>query len=302
MLEPNPVLSEGIAERELEKLVQQHLTSGASYRIVTRRGDPAPVIVAVADELNVDLIVMPTHGDKAIEHMILGSVAERVVPAKHRCRPPGDFRRSGRAPRRRGRGTAQARRASANSGGGFDERARRHRHPSSARARHGRARRPLSGQPRHASGRRFAVAGRSFRRPHVELVDPGLLLHHSADQAYSRRHRSGRDRPQLSGRARPDGRHAHLPAPGACRTRSPQGCRQEARRPQEVAGSDRRLSQGMGQTGRAGIHRRQPAGQSAARGVRDSTRAARRRDPVSATSACTTTGCSATASRGVRIR
>jgi len=79
MLEPNPILSEGIAERELEKLVQQHLASDASYRIVTRRGDPAPVIVTVADELDVDLIVIPTHGDKGIARMILGSVAERVV-------------------------------------------------------------------------------------------------------------------------------------------------------------------------------------------------------------------------------
>jgi nucleotide-binding universal stress UspA family protein len=61
MLEPNPILSEGIAERELEKLVQQHLTSSTSCLIVTRRGDPASVIVTVAEELNVDLIVMPTH-------------------------------------------------------------------------------------------------------------------------------------------------------------------------------------------------------------------------------------------------
>jgi nucleotide-binding universal stress UspA family protein len=29
--------------------------------------------------LKVDLIVMPTHGNKGIERMILGSVAERVV-------------------------------------------------------------------------------------------------------------------------------------------------------------------------------------------------------------------------------
>ncbi len=79
MIEPNPVLSEGIAERELEKLVQQHLASNTSYRIMTRRGDPASVIVTVAEELNVDLIVMPTHGHIGIDRMILGSVAERVV-------------------------------------------------------------------------------------------------------------------------------------------------------------------------------------------------------------------------------
>jgi universal stress protein A len=79
MLEPNPVLSEGIAERELERLVQQHMTSSAPCRIMTRRGDPASVIVTVAEELKVDLIVMPTHGHKGIERMILGSVAERVA-------------------------------------------------------------------------------------------------------------------------------------------------------------------------------------------------------------------------------
>jgi len=78
MLEPNPVLSEGIAERELEKLVQQHLTSSGSCRIMSRRGDPASVILT-AEELKVDLIVMPTHGHKGIERMILGSVAERVA-------------------------------------------------------------------------------------------------------------------------------------------------------------------------------------------------------------------------------
>jgi len=79
MLEPNPVLSEGIAERELQKLVQEHLASGASCKIVTRRGDPAPVIVSVAHELSVDLIVMPTHGDKGVQRMVQGSVVERVV-------------------------------------------------------------------------------------------------------------------------------------------------------------------------------------------------------------------------------
>jgi universal stress protein A len=92
MLEPNPVFSEGIAERELEKLVQEHLTSSAPCRIMTRRGDPASVIVTVAEELKVDLIVMPTHGHKGIERMILGSVAERV--AREARRPVLTFRLS----------------------------------------------------------------------------------------------------------------------------------------------------------------------------------------------------------------
>jgi nucleotide-binding universal stress UspA family protein len=79
MLEPHPVLSEGIAERELGKLVQEHVVSSTACRIMVRRGDPASAIVTVAEELDVDLIVMPTHGRKGLEHTILGSVAERIV-------------------------------------------------------------------------------------------------------------------------------------------------------------------------------------------------------------------------------
>ena len=51
------------------------------------------------------------------------------------------------------------------------------------------------------------------------------------------------------------------------------------RRPQEMAGADRRLSQGMGQVRRARLHRRHHADQSAARGARDRQGAARGRDP-----------------------
>jgi len=57
---------------------------------MARKGDPASVIVTVADELKVDLIVMPTHGHQGVERMILGSVAERV--AREASRPVLTFR------------------------------------------------------------------------------------------------------------------------------------------------------------------------------------------------------------------
>ncbi len=79
VLEPHPILTEGIAARELEKLARQCLPSDFPYRIVLRTGDPASLIVAVAEELPADLIVMPTRGHRGIVHMIIGSVAERVV-------------------------------------------------------------------------------------------------------------------------------------------------------------------------------------------------------------------------------
>ncbi len=79
MLEPNPIFSEEVAQRELQKLLQQHLTTGPAYRIMTRKGNPAAVIVAVGEELGADLIVMPTHGHQGVQRMILGNVAEQIV-------------------------------------------------------------------------------------------------------------------------------------------------------------------------------------------------------------------------------
>jgi nucleotide-binding universal stress UspA family protein len=46
---------------------------------VVRVGDPATVIVKLEEELDVDLVVMATHGRTGEKYEKLGSVAERVV-------------------------------------------------------------------------------------------------------------------------------------------------------------------------------------------------------------------------------
>ena len=79
IIEPHPIVNEAVAGRELEKIAQQHLPSDFPYRIVLRSGDPASLIVAVAEELPADIIVMPTHGNRGVLGLIIGSVAERVV-------------------------------------------------------------------------------------------------------------------------------------------------------------------------------------------------------------------------------
>lgn len=48
-------------------------------RLVIRVGDPAREIVRYAGETGIDLIVMSTHGRSGLKHIILGSVAEKVV-------------------------------------------------------------------------------------------------------------------------------------------------------------------------------------------------------------------------------
>ncbi|NEQ55392.1 MAG: universal stress protein [Leptolyngbya sp. SIO3F4] len=42
-------------------------------------GDTTSKIVDYAQEINADLIVMPSHGRKGVSHFLMGSVAEQVV-------------------------------------------------------------------------------------------------------------------------------------------------------------------------------------------------------------------------------
>ena len=65
------------ARAELTQLV----TSMSDCRVTSRVlvGDPRRTIVEFAAECHADLIVMGTHGRSGISHLLLGSVAERVV-------------------------------------------------------------------------------------------------------------------------------------------------------------------------------------------------------------------------------
>jgi nucleotide-binding universal stress UspA family protein len=50
-----------------------------TWQVETAAGNPADAIVRLAEERNVDLIVMGTHGRTGLQHVLLGSVAEKVV-------------------------------------------------------------------------------------------------------------------------------------------------------------------------------------------------------------------------------
>ena len=49
----------------------------------TEEGEAATAIVHQAEQRQVDLIVMGTHGRTGLDHMLLGSVAENVVRKAH---------------------------------------------------------------------------------------------------------------------------------------------------------------------------------------------------------------------------
>jgi nucleotide-binding universal stress UspA family protein len=75
-------------QRELETAAHNHLDellidsdgSGPPTRpVVMTSGSPAYAIVDYARENGIDLIVLGTHGRGALAHLMVGSVAERVV-------------------------------------------------------------------------------------------------------------------------------------------------------------------------------------------------------------------------------
>jgi len=71
-------LSEAVT-KDLEKILTGLQDAGISSEYLANRGAPERLIVELAKQKHADLIVMGTHGRRGLAHMLLGSVAERVV-------------------------------------------------------------------------------------------------------------------------------------------------------------------------------------------------------------------------------
>jgi nucleotide-binding universal stress UspA family protein len=67
------------AARRLEKARQKVAAAGVLVETHLEDGSPAEVITALAESVPADLIVMGMHGWSGIPHLVLGSVAERVI-------------------------------------------------------------------------------------------------------------------------------------------------------------------------------------------------------------------------------
>lgn len=68
-------------QEDVLKSIQEKLEIAniADVQVDVRIGDPATAIVAFANEVDIDLIVIPSHGYGGLERMLLGSVARGVV-------------------------------------------------------------------------------------------------------------------------------------------------------------------------------------------------------------------------------
>lgn len=61
-------------------------------KIEVHHGEPLPMILSVADRLNVDMIVLGSHSKGRLRYAFLGSVAEKILRKTHRTVvivPPG---------------------------------------------------------------------------------------------------------------------------------------------------------------------------------------------------------------------
>jgi nucleotide-binding universal stress UspA family protein len=67
------------ARKELERLVGSEGAGPPTKSVILTSNAPAALIVQYAKNKQIDLIVMGTHGRQAIEHVLMGSVAEKVV-------------------------------------------------------------------------------------------------------------------------------------------------------------------------------------------------------------------------------
>jgi universal stress protein A len=66
------------ATAELEDL-RKSVSHIVPTRTVLRRGEPCREIIRAASELQIDLIILSTHGRSGVARMVLGSTAEKVV-------------------------------------------------------------------------------------------------------------------------------------------------------------------------------------------------------------------------------
>jgi universal stress protein A len=71
------------AQERLEQLLTPEQRAACNATTVLRTGSPFVEVVRYARDEGMDLIVLGTHGRGAIAHMLLGSVAERVVRKAH---------------------------------------------------------------------------------------------------------------------------------------------------------------------------------------------------------------------------
>lgn len=67
------------AEEELQNLAKSLVDKSTEVETIIRTGKPFVEIIETANEKDIDLIIIATHGHTGVEHLLFGSTAEKVV-------------------------------------------------------------------------------------------------------------------------------------------------------------------------------------------------------------------------------
>ncbi|WP_020675763.1 universal stress protein [Geopsychrobacter electrodiphilus] len=67
------------AEKMMEHFCRNHLQNFKNYESLIVPGVPYQEIIKTAQDKNVDMIVLGTHGRTGLDHVLFGSTAEKVV-------------------------------------------------------------------------------------------------------------------------------------------------------------------------------------------------------------------------------
>lgn len=68
-------------QKQLQTAFENEKCRGVETKVLV--GDPGHVIADYAQDVDADLIVLPSHGRTGLKRMLIGSVAERVVRLAH---------------------------------------------------------------------------------------------------------------------------------------------------------------------------------------------------------------------------
>jgi nucleotide-binding universal stress UspA family protein len=68
-----------IAEKAMDRVCEEQLQGCPNFQRRITSGDPVAEILRIIDAEDIDLVIMGTHGRKGLEHVVFGSVAEKVL-------------------------------------------------------------------------------------------------------------------------------------------------------------------------------------------------------------------------------
>lgn len=78
-LPPLTIDVDSAAKEELQRLIKNEIGDEFKASSIIRTGKPFVEIVDAAIELDIDLIVISSHGRTGVEHILFGSTADKVV-------------------------------------------------------------------------------------------------------------------------------------------------------------------------------------------------------------------------------